>query len=112
MIFKCKNAASEGQIKQMQREYKDYDLVILNYAIDWARAMEDCIMKGIPIADCAKRLRPTDRGMSGGTHQWAVELLIRHWAYWEEFRLWHNADCGLPESTGVVDCCIIQVGKD
>ncbi len=62
------------------------------YAADWARRMEQAMLAGSTLGDCAEQTsRDADTdGITGFMYGAAVSILAHCWVHGEELRRWHN----------------------
>lgn len=74
-----------------------YSKCCVDFAREWAEAMETKLAGGATVADCAKACcSEVDRrpgfGITGFMYGAAVLMLSRTWKHGEELRRWHNLD--------------------
>ena len=71
---------------------------IVEFAKDWANAMEKKLNAGQKLADIAQETShlPSGRYLSGAAFGLALTYLINAWSLGEELRRWHNKEFGMP----------------
>ena len=72
-----------------------YGEAVLDFAVDWANAMEESIAEGSELEDVAKSLSfktAEGYGLTGFQYGAAVSMLSGCWKHGDRLRVWHNLD--------------------
>jgi hypothetical protein len=88
-----------------------YGAATLNFAVRWAKLMENAIADGATMESCKESTeRAADQeGITGFMYGCAVQFLSQCWEHGEELRKIHNKEYGKADSTGVVNPAVLVV---
>lgn len=92
---------------------KEWTRQILRFCTGWADAMEQRMSRGEAVAGCAEATsyeidEAVTEGLTLLMYQYCVGVLVRHWAYGEQLRVWHNKRFVLEADESCCGDCLID----